>query len=82
MLSFWAKLCWNVLEISSSSERSFDTLRCIELIEDADFLCNDLTDLRDRIVLLRIFDVLAFVCCNCATLLEIDFIVELWFGKN
>ena len=82
ILSFCAKLCCNVLEISSSSERIFDTRNCIELIADADFLCNVLADLRDRSVLLRIFVVRVFVFCNCANLLEIDFISKLWFCKN
>ena len=82
ILSFCAKLCCNPLEISSSSERIFDTRRCIELIVDADFLCSFLADFKDCTVFLRIFAVRALVFCNCATLLEIDFISELWFCKN
>ena len=76
MLSFWAKLCCNVLDTSSNWERMFDTLSRIEWIEDVDFLYDDLADLRDCTVLLRIFDVLAFISCNSATLLVIDFIVN------
>ena len=82
ILSFWAKLCCNALETSSSSERIFDTRRCIELIVDVDFLCNFLADFRDCTAFLRIFAVRTFVFCNSATLLEIDFISKLWFCKN
>ena len=82
ILSFCAKLCCKPLEISSSSERIFDTLRCIELIVDADFLCNFLADFRDCTVFLRIFAVRTLVFCNCAIFLEIDFISKLWFCKN
>ena len=82
ILSFCAKLCCKPLETSSSSERISDVRRCIELIVDVDFLCNVLANLRDCMVLLRIFAVRAFVFCNCAILLEIDFISKLWFCKN
>ena len=76
MLSFWAKLCCNALDTSSNSAWIFDTLRCIELIADVDFLCNFLAVLRDRIALLRIFDDLVFFCCNCTAFLEKDFIMN------
>ena len=37
ILSFCARLCCNILDISSISERIFNALRCIELTEDVDY---------------------------------------------
>ena len=74
ILFFCAKLCSNVLEISSNSERIFNIFRCIELTADIDFLRNNLAVLKARKVLLRIFDDLIFFCFNCKTLLVIEFI--------